>query len=111
MIEILHKDDTRLLLTTTEIDTPDYVPDIYGEDSSLMADGRRALGYVREVGKGAVAYFSLGHCHSPTTNVQVTVDRNIDADNVVPLDFRGVWDTDNFKTLIGNGVAWGVGAA
>ncbi|MBF69024.1 MAG: hypothetical protein CMQ29_15200 [Gammaproteobacteria bacterium] len=111
MIEVIHP-DTELLLTTTDIDTPDYVPDIYGSDSSLLPDGkRRALGYVRTVGKGAVAYFSFGHCHTPTTNVQVTVDTTISDDRSVPLDFHGVWATDNFKTLLGNALEWGVQAA
>tara|TARA_Y100001934_G_C12171199_1_gene686802 strand:- start:38 stop:784 length:747 start_codon:yes stop_codon:yes gene_type:complete len=111
MIEVIHP-DTELLLTTTDIETPDYVPDIYGTDLSLLPDGqRRALGYVRSVGEGAVAYFAFGHCHSPTTNIQVTVDTTISADGSVPRDFHGVWVTEHFRTLLGNALEWGLDQA
>ncbi len=107
MIEVIHP-DTEILLTTTEIEAPRYVAEIYGKDSSLLPDGkRRAIGYVRPVGNGAVAYFTLGHCHTPLTNVQVTVDATINQDNVVPLDFHGVWDTNHYQTLLTNAVKWG----
>lgn len=109
MIEVIHE-DTQILLTTSEIRAPRYVAEIYGEDSSLLPDGKnRALGYVRQVGRGAVAYFTLGHCHSPLTNVQVTVASNIDADHVVPVRFRGSWDTEPFRQLLQNGIDWGTG--
>ena len=111
MIEIIH-DDTQLLLTTSDIKAPAYVEEIYGKDSSLLPDGKnRALGYVRQVGKGAVAYFAGGHCHTPTTNVQVTVASNIDADHVVPLSFRGAWNTEPFQQLLRNAIEWGTDAA
>ncbi|HIG43250.1 MAG: ThuA domain-containing protein [bacterium] len=111
MIEIIH-DDTQLLLTTSDIKAPAYVEEIYGKDSSLLPDGKnRALGYVRQVGKGAVAYFAGGHCHTPTTNVQVTVASNIDADHVVPLNFRGAWNTEPFQQLLRNAIEWGTDAA
>jgi type 1 glutamine amidotransferase len=109
MIEIIHP-DTQVLLTTSEIEAPKYVAEIYGEDTSLLPDGKsRALGYVRQVGKGAVAYFAPGHCHSPLTNVQVTVATNIDSDRVVPLHFRGSWNTEPFQQLIKNSIEWGTG--
>lgn len=107
MIEVIHP-DTLVLLTTSEIEAPAYVAEIYGADTSLLPDGtNRALGFVRDVGKGGVAYFTFGHCHTPTTNVQVTVDANIDPGNVVPLTFRGAWDTESFQQIISNGIAWG----
>ncbi|MCZ6650651.1 MAG: ThuA domain-containing protein [Acidobacteria bacterium] len=109
MIEVMHE-DTQVLLTTSDIKAPGYVAEIYGEDSSLLPDGKnRALGYVRQVGQGAVAYFAAGHCHSPTTNVQVTVHTSVDPDRSVPLNFRGAWDTEPFQQLLKNGVAWGTG--
>ncbi len=111
MIEVIH-DDTQVLLTTPDIKAPKYVAEIYGKDSSLLPDGEnRALGYVREVGQGAVAYFAAGHCHTPTTNVQVTVDTSINAEHVVPLNFRGAWNTEPFQQLLKNAVAWGTGLA
>jgi type 1 glutamine amidotransferase len=111
MIEVLHP-DTQLLLTTSEIEAPDYVAEIYGKDSSLLPDGKnRAIGYTREVGKGGVAYFALGHCHSPTTNVQVTVASNIDANNEVPRFFKGVWNSEHYQQLIKNAIEWGTAAA
>jgi len=111
MIEVLH-DDAEILLTTADIKAPDYVAEIYGEDSSLLPDGKnRALGYVRQVGSGAVAYIAGGHCHTPTTNVQVTVAANIDPDHNVPLNFRGAWNTAPFEQLLKNAVAWGTETA
>src|SRR5207253_509156 len=39
---------------------------LYPRDTSLLADGRtRVIGYTRAVGKGAVTYIALGHCHNP----------------------------------------------
>ncbi len=109
MIEVIHP-DTEVLLTTSEIEAPQYVAEIYGEDSSLLPDGKnRALGYVRQVGKGAVAYFAPGHCHTPTTNVQVTVASNVDADHVVPLHFRGAWDSEFYRQILKNAIDWGTG--
>lgn len=111
MIEVIHP-DTRVLLTTSEIEAPAYVAAIYGADGSLLPDGRnRALGYVRDVGKGSVAYFAFGHCHSPTTNVQVTVARNIDPGNAVPLTFRRAWENASFQRLLSNGITWGTSRA
>ena len=109
MIEVLHP-DTQVLLTSTDIKAPQYVAEIYGEDTTLLPDGKkRALGYVRQVGKGAVAYFASGHCHSPTTNVQVTVDNSIDPEHVVPLHFRGAWNNDAFRQILTNAIEWGTG--
>lgn len=109
MIEVIHP-DTQLLLTTSEIEAPSYVEEIYGEDTSLLPDGKnRALGYVRQVGKGAVAYFAPGHCHTPLTNIQVTVDTNINPDKVVPLQFRGAWTSEPYQQLFKNAIDWGTG--
>ena len=111
MIEVIHP-DTQVLLTTSDIEAPRYVEEIYGEDTSLLPDGKnRALGYVREVGKGAVAYFAPGHCHTPTTNVQVTVATNIDPDHVVPLHFRGAWTSEAYQQLLKNAIRWGTGTS
>src|SRR5271155_5174804 len=67
-IELQDPGSTQILLTA------DYGPSavwpivgtLYGSDTSLQADGRtRVIGYTREVGKGGVTYFALGHCHNP----------------------------------------------
>ncbi|MCB1743597.1 MAG: ThuA domain-containing protein [Gammaproteobacteria bacterium] len=109
MVELTDPAHSTVLLTTQDIDAPGYVQEIYGADSSLLPDGRsRALGYVREVGEGAVAYFSFGHCHTPSTNVQRTVHASIATDNVPPLTFKGVWETSVFEQLMRNALAWGL---
>jgi hypothetical protein len=104
-IELQHPASTRLVLTA------DYGPDItsptigtlYASDTSLLPDGRtRALGYLREVGQGGVAYVALGHCHNPASRAPGAVDP--------PLTFRGSWETDPFRTLLQNAIAWGLGA-
>ena len=64
------------------------------------------LGYVREVGDGAVAYWAMGHCHSPTTNAQRFVDESVDADGTTPKTFRGVWETTEFQQLLYNSIDW-----
>ena len=48
---------------------------LYGSDTSLQPDGKtRVLGYIRAVGKGGVAYFTLGHCHNPAIRAGRTAD-------------------------------------
>lgn len=114
-IEVLDSPHTRVLLTNAL--GPDATPPgggfAYDEDTSLMSDGvTRVLGYVRDVGKGQVAYVALGHTHTPTTNVQRTVHESVRPDGPkgdVPLHFRGSWDTAEFRQLLSNGIRWGVG--
>lgn len=102
-IELQHPETTHILLTA------EYGPDavspsigpIYPKDTSLQADGKtRVLGYVREVGRGAVAYVALGHCHDPAT-------RPGGAD-AAPIVFRGAWGSAPFMTLLRNAIAWGL---
>ncbi|MBT6275610.1 MAG: hypothetical protein HOI95_15930 [Chromatiales bacterium] len=111
MVELTDPENSTVLLTTRDIDAPDYVQEIYGADTTLLSDGEsRPLGYVREVGDGAVAYFSFGHCHTPTTNVQRSVHASIAQDNVPPLQFNGVWETSVFDQLMKNALTWGLHA-
>jgi uncharacterized protein len=107
-IELQDPRSTRILLTA------DYGPGavssaigtLYPSDTSLLADGKtRALGYTRDVGKGAVAYFVFGHCHNPA----IRAARASDPTDTTPLTFRGSWETDAFTTLLNNTIAWGVG--
>ncbi len=74
---------------------------IYPSDTSLQPDGKtRVLGYTRAVGKGGVAYFALGHCHTPAT-------RSNAADTST---FRGAWENEAFIALLRNAIAWGTRA-
>ena len=115
LIELRAPAESRVLLTTSDLDAQDPAPRdfgfSYGEDTSVGPDGRtRVLGYVREHGAGAVAYFASGHCHSPSTNIQPFVDESVDAGGVTPLHFRGPWETDAFERLLRNGIEWGLEA-
>ena len=75
------------------------VEQLYGADRSVQSDGRtRVLGYTCAVGSGAVTYLALGHCHSPSSRAGSGSEQS--------RPFRGPWDTDAFKTLLGNAVAW-----
>jgi hypothetical protein len=104
-IELQDPGATQILLTA------DYGPTavspsigtLYATDTSLQPDGRtRVLGYTREIGKGGVTYFALGHCHNPGSRAARTVD---------PAEqptFRGSWESSEFNTLLRNAIAWGM---
>jgi hypothetical protein len=117
LFELTAPDETRVLLTTSDLDVDDPAPRkfgfTYGEDRSVEADGRtRPVGFVRDVGRGtgAVAYFALGHCHTPSTNIQPFVDASVDAEGKTPLEFKGPWETDAFERLLANAIEWGLEA-
>jgi hypothetical protein len=75
---------------------------LYPSDTSLQADGKtRVIGYTRDVGKGGVTYFALGHCHNPAIRAARTPDP---ADKTPPV-FHGAWETDGFITLLRNAIA------
>ncbi|HUN57810.1 MAG TPA: ThuA domain-containing protein [Candidatus Binataceae bacterium] len=111
LIELQHPLSTRILLTTElpRDPSPDGFGFVYNHDTSLMADGKtRVLGYTREVGKGAVTYLALGHCHRPGNNVQPFVDSSLDPSGATPPTFRGSWESPAFDRLLHNSLAWGV---
>jgi type 1 glutamine amidotransferase len=113
LIELEDPANSRVLLSTQlpKDPSPPGFGFLYDRDTSLLPDGKtRALGYVREIGKGAVTYVALGHCHSPSSNVQPFVDVSIDPEGKTPLTFRGSWETDAFQTLVRNGIEWGISA-
>jgi uncharacterized protein len=108
-IELQDPGSTRVLLTA------DYGPKavspaigtLYPADTSLQADGRtRVIGYTRELGKGCVTYFALGHCHNPA----IRAARAPDPADTTPPTFHGAWETDAFNTLLRNAIAWGAHA-
>ncbi len=98
------------MLLTTELSEDPSPPGfgfVYDRDTSAQEDGKtRVLGYVREVGDGAVVYWALGHCHSPTTNSQPFVDTSVAEDGSTPEMFRGVWETNEFQQLLSNSINW-----
>jgi type 1 glutamine amidotransferase len=106
-IELQAPGATQILLTA------DYGPSavspaigtIYASDTSLQSDGRtRVLGYTKQVGKGGVTYFALGHCHNPA----IRAARTADSTDTTPPVFHGAWESDAFITLLRNAIAWGV---
>ncbi|MDO8433818.1 MAG: ThuA domain-containing protein [Candidatus Binatus sp.] len=110
LIELQHPESTKLLLTTElEKDpSPKNFGFVYDQDTSLLADGKtRAIGYTREIGRGGVTYYALGHCHSPANNVQPFVDASVEPSGKTPLLFRGAWETPEFERLLRNGIEWG----
>ena len=110
LIELQDPSASQVLLTTelSQDPSPQGFGFVYDKDTSLMPDGKtRVLGYARDVGKGGVAYFSLGHCHSPTSNVQPLVHESVEASGTTPKLFRGPWETAPFEQLLRNGIAWG----
>jgi hypothetical protein len=60
------------------------------------------------LGKGAVAYVALGHCHDPSSNIQPFVDESVASHGVTPATFRGSWETEGFVHLLENAVNWGL---
>ena len=110
LIELQDPEASHVLLTT-ELATdpsPQGFGFVYDKDTALQPDGKtRVLGYTRELGKGSVAYIALGHCHSPSSNVQPFVDASVDDSGTTPKLFRGSWDTQPFEQLLRNGIEWG----
>jgi type 1 glutamine amidotransferase len=107
-IELQDPASTHILLTA-EYGPGCVSPNIgtlYPTDTSLEADGKtRVLGYTRQIGKGGVAYFALGHCHNPA--IRAARAFTDPADKTPPI-FHGPWDSDPFMTLLGNSIAWGM---
>ena len=108
-VELQHPASTKILLTA------DYGPNaassafgtLYPSDTSLQADGKtRVIGYTREIGKGGVTYFALGHCHNPA----IRAARTLDPTDKTPPVFHGAWETEAFTTLLRNAIAWGTTA-
>ncbi len=110
MIQVIHP-ETRVLLSTSEVAPPPAATqELYGGDLSLLPDGKsRALGFVREIGKGAVAYLAPGHCHTPLTGQRASIDESLIIDGERPMRFKGPWNTVAYEQLLRNAVGWGTG--
>jgi hypothetical protein len=105
MVEVQDLGGVHVLLTA-ELG-PDTSPEgfgfIYERDTALLDDGKtRVMGFTKEVGKGGVTYFALGHCHTPRTNSQPFVDPSVAATGETPLNFRGPWVVPAFEKLVTN---------
>jgi uncharacterized protein len=114
MIELTAPDSTHLLMTTemARDPSPAGFGFVYDRDTALMPDGKsRALGYVRDLGKGGVAYFALGHCLSAAHNMQSAAAPNGVRSEAPPKPFRGAWDSPAFERLLRNAIEWGCGAS
>lgn len=110
LIELQEPPAGHVLLTTelAKDPSPPGFGFLYDRDTSLQPDGKtRVLGYVREIGKGAVTYIALGHCHSAANNLQPFVDTSVDPAGTTPQVFRGSWQSPAFESLLRNGIAWG----
>ena len=82
----------------------------YESDTAVLPGGsKRAIAFERRLSQGAVAYTTLGHCHTPTTNSQRSVHESVSADNKPPLYLLGSWETEGFQTLLRNSIGWGLG--
>ena len=115
LIELTAPADTRVWMTTRDLPADHEAPRefgfTYGEDTSVGDDGAtRPIGYTRTLGAGAVTYLGLGHCHTPTTNIQPWVDESVSPDGKTPLEFKGPWETPAFEGLLANSLRWGLEA-
>jgi hypothetical protein len=112
MVELQQPEDTEVFLTADWGEVPSGETGMYYEkDTAVLPGGgtTRAIAYTKQMSEGAVAYTTLGHCHTPTTNGQQVVDSSVAADGKPPLDMLGSWETEGFRTLLRNGIAWGLG--
>ncbi len=108
-IELQDPASTQILLTA------EYGPSaasatagLYEADTSLLADGKtRVLGYTRQIGRGGVTYYALGHCHNPAIRAARAYTDPADR---TPPTFRAPWETPAFTTLLRNAIAWGFAA-
>lgn len=105
MVEVTDPERSHVLLTA-ELG-PDNSPEGFGfayeRDTALLEDGKtRVMGFTKEVGKGGVTYFALGHCHTPRTNSQPFVDESVAASGETPMVFRGPWEVPAFEKLVTN---------
>ena len=106
-VELLDPGSTHILLTADygAAAVSDVVRPLYGADRSLRPDGlTRVLGYSRSVGRGAVTYIALGHCHNPATRPGAR-----DPADTTPATFHGAWASPAFTTVLRNAIAWGAG--
>ena len=103
-VELQDPAATQILLTADYGGlTSPAIGTLYPRDTSLLADGKsRVIGYTRAVGRGAVTYVALGHCHNPA----IRAARAPDPADATPPVFHGAWERDAFLTLLRNAIAY-----
>ena len=104
-IELQDAATTHVLLTAKYGAAGDWpvTTQLYGADTSLLADGStRVIGYTRPIGRGAVTYFALGHCHNPAIHAGRSADGS-------PPAFHGAFSNDTFNRLLRNAIGWSTG--
>jgi type 1 glutamine amidotransferase len=111
MVELQAPESTEVLLTADwGMVPPTETGFFYEEDTAVLpGSSKRAIAFERTLSQGAVAYTTLGHAHTPLTNSQRSVHESVATDHTVPLNLRGSWETEGFRTLLANGVSWGLG--
>jgi hypothetical protein len=114
LIELQQPSASHILLTT-ELDKDPSPPGfgfVYDEDTAVLPDGKtRVLGYSKNMGKGAVTYIALGHCHATSDHRQRIVDPSVQLSEDGLRLFRGSWETKPFAQLLRNGITWGIAGA
>ncbi len=111
MVEALDLERSRVLLTA-ELG-PDNSPPGFGfqydTDTALLPDGKtRVIAFTRDTGAGGVTYITLGHCHSPASNSQPFVEKNVDPEGRTPGTLRVTWESPAFEQLLENALDWGL---
>lgn len=110
-VELQDPSSTHILLSA------EYGPDcvspligpVYAKDTSLLPDGKtRALAFTKEVGKGGVTYFALGHAHNPAIKALRAAEQGVPLESLAPLTFHGSWENETFQVMVRNAVTWGM---
>ena len=112
MVEVLDLENVTVLMTS-ELG-PDPLPGKFGfhydNDTALLPDGKtRVIAYTKSVGAGGVAYITLGHCHTPSTNGQAFVDESVAPGGKTPTTLKRTWEEPAFEQFLKNGIDWGLG--
>jgi hypothetical protein len=108
-IEMQAPASARILLTADYGAAGDWpvTEKLYGADTSLEPGGRtRVIGYTKAVGRGAVTYLALGHCHNPYARLGQPKDSR----DAHPT-YRGPWETPAWLALLRNAIGWTVQVA
>ena len=112
-VDLLGDEPCRIFLTTDmpKDPTPEDLQLVlsYDHEKALLPDGRsRVVAYTKQLGKGAVGYIAMGHCHSKYSCMQPAVDESIDPEGKTPSQFSGPWENADYQLLLRNAIDWGL---